>query len=155
MEDPPNHPAPLPTPDSLPHGEGFRFVTAVDERTVSGDGTVSGAGHWQITGEEAFFRDHFPQHPVLPGVLLIEALAQLSGLLYYTGQGGGDGGPARAGIARTDVVLKRPVLPPARVDLASTSRQSVGPVTTFAVEAKVDGKPVARGEIMLTAALKP
>ncbi|MBL7071073.1 MAG: 3-hydroxyacyl-ACP dehydratase FabZ [Candidatus Omnitrophica bacterium] len=61
----------------LPHRDPFLFVdkvieTGVDKRIV---------GIKKITGEEYFFKGHFPGRPILPGVIMIEAMAQLSGIL--------------------------------------------------------------------------
>ena len=65
--------APLPRPaDVLPHRPPFLFVDEVTE-IVPGR---SATGRWRLTGEEAFFSGHFPSRPTLPGVLMVEALAQ-------------------------------------------------------------------------------
>lgn len=152
MTAPADHPAPLPQPEQLPHGEGFRFVTAVDARTIDDDGTTRGKGHWDLTGDEPFFNDHFPTRPVLPGVLLIEAIAQFSGLIHFADRPEAQG--AAVGIAAVDIRLMRPVLPPATVTLEAVSRESVGPLTRFDVSASVDGKKIARGSLHLTAALQ-
>lgn len=64
----------LPAPvDLLPHRDPFLFVDEITE-LIPGD-TV--AGSWQLTGEEWFFSGHFPGRPTVPGVLMVEALAQL------------------------------------------------------------------------------
>ena len=60
---------------ALPHGPEFRFV----DRLVSLDPGVSGAGEYAVRGDEPFLRGHFPGHPLFPGVLLVEAAAQLAG----------------------------------------------------------------------------
>lgn len=61
----------------LPHGPEFRFV----DRLVSLDPGQSGVGEYRVRGDEAFLRGHFPGQPLMPGVLLAEAAAQLSGVV--------------------------------------------------------------------------
>ncbi|WP_395749271.1 3-hydroxyacyl-ACP dehydratase FabZ family protein [Prosthecobacter sp.] len=68
---------------SLPHGSEFRFI---DELTELNPG-VSAKAVWKLQGDEEFLRGHFPQAPLMPGVLMIEALAQLGGILIQTRPG--------------------------------------------------------------------
>ena len=56
----------------LPHRDPFAFITTIDE-VVAGE---SARCSWNLTGDEDFFAGHFPGRPTLPGVLMLEALAQ-------------------------------------------------------------------------------
>lgn len=61
----------------LPHGPEFRFV----DRLLSLDPGKTGVGEYTVRGDEPFLRGHFPGAPIFPGVLLVEAAAQLAGVV--------------------------------------------------------------------------
>lgn len=61
----------------LPHGPEFRFV----DRLTALEPGVRGAGEYTVRGGEPFLRGHFPGDPLMPGVLLVEAVAQLAGVV--------------------------------------------------------------------------
>jgi 3-hydroxymyristoyl/3-hydroxydecanoyl-(acyl carrier protein) dehydratase len=68
---------------ALPHGAEFRFI---DELTELKPG-VAAKACWRLKGSETFLRGHFRDAPLMPGVLMIEALAQLGGILVQTRPG--------------------------------------------------------------------
>ena len=61
----------------LPHGPEFRFV----DQLLTLDPGKSGSGIYKVRGTEDFLRGHFPGQPLFPGVLLVEAVAQLAGVV--------------------------------------------------------------------------
>jgi 3-hydroxyacyl-[acyl-carrier-protein] dehydratase len=61
----------------LPHGPEFRFVDRLTELVPGRSGT----GEYCVRGDEPFLRGHFPGDPMFPGVLLLEAAAQLAGVI--------------------------------------------------------------------------
>jgi 3-hydroxyacyl-[acyl-carrier-protein] dehydratase len=61
----------------LPHGPEFRFLDKITSLTPGKEG----AGEYRVRGDEPFLRGHFPGDPIFPGVLLVEAAAQLAGVV--------------------------------------------------------------------------
>ena len=67
----------------LPHGPEFRFV----DRLLSLTPGQEGVGEYTVRGDEPFLRGHFPGEPLFPGVLLVEAAAQLAGVVAQSDPG--------------------------------------------------------------------
>jgi 3-hydroxyacyl-[acyl-carrier-protein] dehydratase len=124
--------------DSLPHRPPFRFVSSL-LKVVDGE---SAEGIWSVTGQEDFFRGHFPGKPIVPGVLIAEALAQLSGFAKSGSKGGGR-------LARVDVRFDESVIPPADIKLVTRVSRSIGSLIQYEVQASCGGNIVARGSITL------
>ena len=105
----------LPSPrDLLPHREPFLLV---DELTELEPGERV-AGAWTLTGDEWFFAGHFPGRPTLPGVLMIESLAQLGACAVLADERFAGKLPLFGGADR--VRFRRQVVPGDRLDLAVT-----------------------------------
>ncbi|MDB5298597.1 MAG: putative (3R)-hydroxymyristoyl-[acyl-carrier-protein] dehydratase [Phycisphaerales bacterium] len=133
-------PRPVDYLQRLPHSEPFRFVSHVVAITESD----SGEAEWLVSGEEAFFAGHFPGNPVVPGVLIAEALAQLSGLV------GPDNGLRGGKLAHMDVRFEQAVAPPAQITLRSKLLRAMGELQQFEVSASVGETVVARGTLALS-----
>jgi 3-hydroxyacyl-[acyl-carrier-protein] dehydratase len=106
-----------------------------------------------VTYNEPFFTGHFPELPIMPGVLIIEALAQATGLLAS------ETAPEVLGKGMTyylvgldKVRFKRPVVPGDRLMLEATYLRHKRNIWAFACKAEVDGEFVASAEIMCAAA---
>ena len=123
----------------LPHGEAFRFISRVIEVRPG----QSARGVWSLNGSEPFFAAHFPGHPIVPGVLIAEALAQLSGLAGPTGSG------SQGKLAQVNVKFEQAVAPPVDIELESKVMRVLGPLQMCEVSARVGSTVVASGEITL------
>lgn len=123
----------------LPHGEAFRFVSTVIEVRPG----ASAKGVWKLSGGEPFFAGHFPGNPVVPGVLIAEALAQLAGLTAPADA------PNAGKLAHVDVRFEQAVTPPVQIELNATLNRMIGELQLCDVTATVGEKVVARGTITL------
>ncbi len=127
----------------LPHRAPFVFVDDVCE-AVPGE---SAAGTKTFPPEEPFFLGHFPGDPLVPGVILTEALAQIAGIAA------GRPGLVFHLAAIRGMKFLRPVRPGERIALSARKLGEAGGLLQFSVVATVDGAPVAEGAIVLSAAV--
>jgi 3-hydroxyacyl-[acyl-carrier-protein] dehydratase len=101
----------IPIEGLIPHRAPFLLVSEIVEL----DPAVSGRGRWHLTGEEEFFAGHFPGNPVLPGVLMVESLAQLAAAVVLADGRYKDRLPLFGGIDRAR--FRRQVVPGDTLDL--------------------------------------
>jgi 3-hydroxyacyl-[acyl-carrier-protein] dehydratase len=125
----------------LPHRDPFRFCTRV---TQIKPGEYA-EGVWVLKGDEPFFQGHFPGRPLVPGVLIAEALAQVSGLAGAKPQVADSGM-----LAHIDVRFDRTVAPPAEIMLKSKLIRAMPRMQYFEVSAESAGHVVARGSLTLS-----
>lgn len=106
-----------------------------------------------VTYNEPFFTGHFPAQPIMPGVLIIEALAQATGLLAGASVEGLMGKGRTYYLVGLDKVrFKRPVVPGDQLRLEATYIRHKRNIWAFACRAEVEGDLVASAEIMCASA---
>ncbi len=133
--------------DFLPHRYPFLLV----DRVVEMDGEKSGVGIKNVTASEPWFTGHFPDNPVFPGVLIIEAIAQVSAILVL--QNAKDSGsPIETKLIYFMTVdkvrFRHPVTPGDQMRIQVTQIRRRGMAYKFKGEVFVDGQLMAEGEIM-------
>jgi len=128
----------------LPHGPEFRFVS----RVIGVRPGESAEAAWTLSGKEPFFAGHFPGHPIVPGVLIAESMAQISGLAVPLAAGETRGMDGK--LVQVDVRFEQPVIPPAEIVIRSQLVRSVGGLHQFSVTAAVGSMVVSRGTITLS-----
>ena len=127
----------------LPHRYPFLMI----DRIIEMDGDNSGIGIKNVTINEPYFQGHFPQFPVMPGVLLIEGLAQTAGALAAASLGHDYEAHVVYFMGIDRAKFRRPVVPGDQVRYHVVKKRSRGRVWRFFGEVKVEGKVVAEAEV--------
>jgi 3-hydroxyacyl-[acyl-carrier-protein] dehydratase len=123
----------------LPHRYPFLMI----DRLVDIIANVSATGIKNVTVNEPYFQGHFPGQPVMPGVLIIEAMAQTSAALVVHSMGPHAEGKLVYFMSIESARFRKPVVPGDRLNVHVTKERSRGNVWKFSAEAKVDGVVVA------------
>ena len=101
-----------------------------------------------VTCNEPFFNGHFPGHPVMPGVLVIEALAQAGGLLSQFSNNTGCDGKVFYLVKIDNARFSKMVVPGDRLELDVTLKRTIRNMALYVGIARVDGQEVASAEIL-------
>ncbi|MCB1893792.1 MAG: 3-hydroxyacyl-ACP dehydratase FabZ [Rhodocyclaceae bacterium] len=129
----------------LPHRYPFLLVDRVTE-LVEGEHIVAIKN---VTMNEPFFPGHFPHHPVMPGVLIVEAMAQAAAVLSFKTMGALPDDDSVVYFAGIDGVrFKRPVTPGDQLVMTVTILNSKRNIWKYKAVARVDGEVAAEAELM-------
>jgi 3-hydroxyacyl-[acyl-carrier-protein] dehydratase len=124
----------------LPHRYPFLLV----DRIIDLQPGKSITGIKNVTINEPFFQGHFPGQPIMPGVLIIEAMAQVAGVMAFCS--GIEGGGSVYFMSIENAKFRRPVVPGDQVRMEVVVLKQRGNVWKFSGSATVDGKVVSEAE---------
>jgi len=131
----------------LPHRYPFLLI----DRVIEFNKGESLTGIKNVTYNEPFFQGHFPQRPVMPGVLILEAMAQATGLLAFrTLENTANRDTLYFLVGMDRVRFKRPVEPGDQLLLSARLLKTKRGIWMFDCDARVDGAIAASAEIMCT-----
>jgi 3-hydroxyacyl-[acyl-carrier-protein] dehydratase len=125
----------------LPHRYPFLLV----DRIIEIDRDNSAIGIKNVTANEPHFTGHFPEQPIMPGVLIVEAMAQTAGAICVRNEGTSDNLVYFMTI--DNARFRKPVVPGDRLELHVTKVKHRGTIWKFHCDAKVDGQLVAEADI--------
>lgn len=128
----------------LPHRYPFLLVDRVTE-CVPGERLVAIKN---VTVNEPFFQGHFPQRPVMPGVIILEAMAQATGLLAFATAGTPEDDTLYYLVGIDKARFRRPVEPGDQLLLTATLSRTRRNIWMFGARAEVDGELVSSAEMM-------
>ena len=135
--------------EMLPHRYPFLLVDRIDE-IIPGERIV---GTKNVTINEPFFQGHFPGHPIMPGVLIIEAMAQVGGV-FATATDKDNQGKVTYFVGIDKAKFRRPVMPGDVLRFELTLVSARRGIYTFAGKAYVGDKVAAEAELKATFAEK-
>jgi 3-hydroxyacyl-[acyl-carrier-protein] dehydratase len=124
---------------AIPH----RFPFLLVDRVVDIVPDVSAVGIKNVSINEQFFQGHFPTHPVLPGVLIIESMAQTAAVLVVETLGPTAAGKLVYFMTVDQAKFRKPVVPGDQMRVHVKKDRQRGNIWKFSAEAMVDGKVVA------------
>ena len=131
-------------PTSLPHGHPFIFV----DRVLEVEPGKRAVGIKNITQNEEVLRGHFPDQPIMAGVLIVESLAQIAGIALNTDKPQADA--AKTGlVAIRDMKFKKLVQIGDQLVVTATLTTNLGPLAQFAVKAERGKELIAEGELVM------
>jgi 3-hydroxyacyl-[acyl-carrier-protein] dehydratase len=125
--------------EMIPHRYPFLLVDRVVDIQID----RSAVGIKNVTINEAFFQGHFPRNPVMPGVLIVEAMAQTAAVLVVRSLGKGAAGKLVYFMTIENARFRKPVTPGDQLRIHVAKDRSRGNVWKFNGEAKVEGRLVA------------
>lgn len=128
----------------LPHRYPFLLV----DRVVEFEANKRVLAYKNVSNNEPFFNGHFPEYPVMPGVLVIEALAQAGGLLTQLSNHTGTDGKLFYLVKVDNARFSRMVVPGDRLELDVTLKRVIRNMAMYSGIARVDGEQVACAEIL-------
>lgn len=129
--------------EMIPHRYPFLLIDRVVELIPD----VSAIGIKNVTINENFFQGHFPRQPVMPGVLIVEAMAQTAGVFVVETLEGAAAGKIVYFMSIDEARFRKPVTPGDQLHIHVNKERHRGSVWKFACQAKVDGKLVAQARI--------
>ena len=134
--------------EHLPHRYPFLLV----DRVVALELGVSIVAYKNVTINEPFFDGHFPDQPIMPGVLILEAMAQAAGILGFKTMGKKPAdGSIYLFVGADDLRFKRPVLPGDRLQLEASILAEKRGIWKFGCRATVDGELACSATILCAA----
>ena len=125
--------------EMIPHRYPMLMIDKIVQ--MAADSTATGVKN--VTANEAYFQGHFPERPIMPGVMIVESMAQTAAVLVVQTLGADAEGKLVYFMSIDNARFRRPVVPGDTMLVQVTKVRRRGPVWKFASVARVDGEVVA------------